>query len=191
MEKLKQNRTASFIAVALVYIIAAVAGVLVYRALDLAWWLSLLIADAVATVATFLFSLLFQNASVYDPYWSVQPPVILAAVALRRTTEPSSALRIGFFTDRLSQKENHPKGWGIGREALATLEGVSPCHPLASGGCSAADDRTLIRFADRVLHRPTESKRKPPKRVVFFLAQREGFEPSCDCSQTDFESAPL
>ena len=23
------------------------------------------------------------------------------------------------------------------------------------------------------------------------LAQREGFEPSCDCSQTDFESAPL
>ena len=111
MEKLKQNRTASFIAVALVYIIAAVAGVLVYRALDLAWWLSLLIADAVATVATFLFSLLFQNASVYDPYWSVQPPVILAAVALRRTIESSSALRIGFFTDRLSQKENHPKGW--------------------------------------------------------------------------------
>ncbi len=24
-----------------------------------------------------------------------------------------------------------------------------------------------------------------------FLAQREGFEPSWDCSQTDFESAPL
>ncbi len=119
MEKLKQNRTASFIAVALVYIIAAVAGVLVYRALDLAWWLSLLIADAVATVATFLFSLLFQNASVYDPYWSVQPPVILAAVALRRTIESSSALRIGFFTDRLSQKENHPKGWAsVGRLSL-------------------------------------------------------------------------
>ena len=120
MEKLKQNRTASFIAVALVYIIAAVAGVLVYRALDLAWWLSLLIADAVATVATFLFSLLFQNASVYDPYWSVQPPVILAAFALRRTTEPSSALRIGFFTDRLGQTKIPPErvGASVGRLSL-------------------------------------------------------------------------
>jgi len=74
MKALKQNRGASFIAVALVYILATVVGVIVYRALDLEWWLSLLIADALATVATFIFSLIFKNASVYDPYWSVQPP---------------------------------------------------------------------------------------------------------------------
>ncbi len=32
-------------------------------------------------------------------------------------------------------------------------------------------------------------KIKPLKTLRFqgFLAQREGFEPSCDCSQTDFE----
>lgn len=35
MKELKQNRAASFIAVALVYIISAVIGVLVYRALSL------------------------------------------------------------------------------------------------------------------------------------------------------------
>ena len=29
---------------------------------------------------------------------------------------------------------------------------------------------------------------KPP---VIFMAEREGFEPSCACAQTDFESAPL
>lgn len=84
MKKLKQNRGASFIAVALVYILATVVGVIVYRALDLEWWLSLLIADALATVATFIFSLIFKNASVYDPYWSVQPPVILVAFAVGR-----------------------------------------------------------------------------------------------------------
>lgn len=84
MKKLKQNRGVSFIAVVLVYILATVVGVIVYRALDLEWWLSLLIADALATVATFIFSLIFKNASVYDPYWSVQPPVILVAFAVGR-----------------------------------------------------------------------------------------------------------
>jgi len=28
----------------------------------------------------------------------------------------------------------------------------------------------------------------PPMVEVLFLAQREGFEPSCGCPQTDFES---
>ncbi len=82
MEKLKQNRVASFIIVALVYIIATISGVLVYRVLDFGWAISLLIADVVATVVTFVFSVIFGNASVYDPYWSVQPPVILAFFAI-------------------------------------------------------------------------------------------------------------
>ena len=79
MKKLKENRVASFAVVTAVYIIATVVGILVYNALELDWWLSLLIADVAATVVTFIFSLIFGNASVYDPYWSVQPPVILIA----------------------------------------------------------------------------------------------------------------
>ena len=67
MNKLKQNRAASFVVVTLVYIIATVVGVLAYRTLTFDWWLSLLIADVAATVATFIFSLIFKNASVYDP----------------------------------------------------------------------------------------------------------------------------
>ena len=82
MKRIKDSRAASFIAVAMVYMIASVAGILIYRALELPWWLSLLIADAAATVLTFAFSIIFKNASVYDPYWSVQPPVILAAYAI-------------------------------------------------------------------------------------------------------------
>ncbi len=82
MKTLKQHRVASFVAVTLVYIIATVAGIIVYRTLDLTWWLSLLIADVAATVVTFIFSVIFGNASVYDPYWSVQPPVILIAFAI-------------------------------------------------------------------------------------------------------------
>ena len=82
MKRLKQHRVASFVAVTGVYVIAVAVGIMTYRALCLDWWLSLLLADIAATVATFAFSLIFKNASVYDPYWSVQPPVILVAFAV-------------------------------------------------------------------------------------------------------------
>ncbi len=94
MEKLKQNRVASFVAVTLIYIIATVAGIAVYGILDLTWWLSLLIADAAATVVTFIFSVIFGNASVYDPYWSVQPPVILIAFAIGKKLTILGALLV-------------------------------------------------------------------------------------------------
>lgn len=82
MKKIKESRAASFVIIALVYIIATVVGVIVYRTMELEWWLSLLVADTVATVATLVFSVVFKNASVYDPYWSVQPPVILILFAI-------------------------------------------------------------------------------------------------------------
>lgn len=79
-----KNRTLSFVIVAAVYVLAAVAGILIYLALPYSWWLNLLIADVVATVVTFVFSLIFRNASVYDPYWSVQPLVIVISFAIGR-----------------------------------------------------------------------------------------------------------
>ena len=88
MRKLKESRALSFAVIAVIYIIATIASVATYKALSFDWWLSLLVADAVATVVTFIFSLIFGNASVYDPYWSVQPPVIVVAFALAKTSPP-------------------------------------------------------------------------------------------------------
>jgi steroid 5-alpha reductase family enzyme len=34
------------------------------------------VADLVATVVVFVFSMVFDNSSMYDPYWSVTPPLI-------------------------------------------------------------------------------------------------------------------
>ncbi len=81
--KFKQSRIWSFFIVVLVYLFATVVGIITYLSLPYAFWLNLLIADIVATIITFLFSLIFSNASVYDPYWSVQPIVILIAFALK------------------------------------------------------------------------------------------------------------
>ncbi|MBE6634754.1 MAG: DUF1295 domain-containing protein [Ruminococcaceae bacterium] len=82
MKKLKENRGASFIIITIIYILAAFAGILIYNALNFEWWLSILIADVLATVLVFIFSVALGNASVYDPYWSVQPAVILSALSL-------------------------------------------------------------------------------------------------------------
>ena len=67
-----------------IYLLTAAAGTAVYLLLPEAWpwWLNLLLADTAATVVTFFFSCIFRNASVYDPYWSVQPLYILTAFAL-------------------------------------------------------------------------------------------------------------
>lgn len=82
MNIIKENRLISFITILIIYIIAGVIGVITYNQLKYNWWINLLIADVVSTIVTFIFSLIFKNASVYDPYWSVQPIVIIYLIAL-------------------------------------------------------------------------------------------------------------
>lgn len=77
-----KNRALSFLLVTLVYAIATALGIITYNAFKLDWWLSLLIADILSTVVVFIFSGIFKNASTYDPYWSVQPLVIVTAFAI-------------------------------------------------------------------------------------------------------------
>ena len=79
---MKISRSGSFLIVAAVYVLAAVCGYWVFGALEGPVWSRVLLADIAATVLVFVFSCLFNNASVYDPYWSVQPIVILAPMAL-------------------------------------------------------------------------------------------------------------
>ena len=81
---MKKNRCISFIIVGIIYVLASILGIYLYNILDFSFYLNLLIADVVCTGFVFLFSLLLKNASVYDPYWSVQPMVIVLAFAFKR-----------------------------------------------------------------------------------------------------------
>lgn len=94
MMKFKEKRGLSFAAILLVYILAGIVGVLTYRAVDRPIWAKLLAADTAATVVTFLFSVIFRNASVYDPYWSVQPIFIVTAFSLQGSLSGLSILLI-------------------------------------------------------------------------------------------------
>lgn len=82
MEKIKNSRPKSFLTVALVYLVAICGGIIVYDMLPYNFVINLLIADIVATLITFLYSVVFENASVYDPYWSVAPIVIVCYEAI-------------------------------------------------------------------------------------------------------------
>ena len=78
------KRSLSIAIIAAVYAVAAWAGFLVFgwAAAAMAELWALLLADAVATVITWFFGLVFRNVSVYDPYWSVAPPVMFTAWAV-------------------------------------------------------------------------------------------------------------
>ncbi len=85
------KRIIGYLVLFAVYVLAAAIGIISYYFLQrvMNFVLALLIADIAATVFVFIFSLIFKNASVYDPYWSVQPIVILVAYAI--ITSPSAA----------------------------------------------------------------------------------------------------
>lgn len=76
----------------LIYIAAAFLGLWIYLNLHFAFWLNLLLADVAATVFVFIFSVIFNNASVYDPYWSVQPIVIIALFSIYHNVNSAALL---------------------------------------------------------------------------------------------------
>lgn len=63
-----------------IYVLAGVGGWLIFNWLTtypqtFSPVIALLFADILATVVVWAFGLLYKNVSVYDPYWSVFPPV--------------------------------------------------------------------------------------------------------------------
>ena len=73
----KLNKAQSFSIVILAYIIAfAVSAIILLNSGIENPIVNMAVADFVATVIIFVFSLLLRNSSMYDPYWSVYPMFI-------------------------------------------------------------------------------------------------------------------
>ena len=94
MDSIKNSKSKSILVITVIYVLAAALGVAVYMALPFLFWIRLLIADVAATIFVFMFSVILKNASVYDPYWSVQPIVIIAGYALTSNITPATLLLI-------------------------------------------------------------------------------------------------
>lgn len=88
------EQTDKFLVVTAVYILAAALGILVFVLLKPFFNNDILltfIADVCATLVVWLFGIIFKNSSIYDPYWSVQPIVIISAWLVLR----GQPLRLG------------------------------------------------------------------------------------------------
>lgn len=77
------SKASSLAIIAAMYTVAVAVGVLTFGkasgAMSEPW--ALLLADVVATIFVWGAGLVFENVSVYDPYWSVAPPVMFTAWA--------------------------------------------------------------------------------------------------------------
>lgn len=76
------------------YFFALLFGISVFLSVDAGLFFRILAADVAATVLIWSISLICQNASVYDPYWSVQPLAILGLLMIGREVSPAA---IAFF----------------------------------------------------------------------------------------------
>jgi steroid 5-alpha reductase family enzyme len=80
---MKKSRAVGFAIIAVIYVVACAIGVALFLMLqDLHVFWRILIADVGATVFVFFAGVVLKNASVYDPYWSVAPPVIITGVTV-------------------------------------------------------------------------------------------------------------
>jgi steroid 5-alpha reductase family enzyme len=78
-----KQRSMSFLWITIMYVVAILSGILTFLMLpDMVDIYRFLIADVVATLVIYLFSMLIKNASLYDPYWSVIPPLMFVFAAI-------------------------------------------------------------------------------------------------------------
>ena len=119
---MKQNYSKWFSVVLIVaiYVFAGTVGILLFKQLinmsiQPLW--ALLWADVLATIIVWLFGLLYENVSVYDPYWSVFPPVafLLWAVYLNIWSIPVLLLLVSSWY----------WGWRLTRNWVLTFKGIA------------------------------------------------------------------
>ena len=76
--KRKSNKRTGLLIILLAYVTAGIMVWLVYDAISIFHPLLVVFTlDILATLVIFLFSLMFNNSSLYDPYWSIVPPVVM------------------------------------------------------------------------------------------------------------------
>lgn len=76
---MKKNKLLGIIIILCAYIISFGVGALLHFKINLPveqFLLKLLIMDVAMTIVVFIFSWIFDNASIYDPYWSIIPIVL-------------------------------------------------------------------------------------------------------------------
>jgi steroid 5-alpha reductase family enzyme len=115
-----KNKPLSLLLIVIVYVLSFGAGAAALYLLKgrIPPLVNLFIADTTATVIVYIFNLLFRNASFYDPYWSVQPPLLLAGFYLAYGV-PFQALHLWTIIPLILWAIRLTVNWAAGFDNLA------------------------------------------------------------------------
>lgn len=82
---MKQKRVFGFAAIAVIYVLAIFIALFSFQILEkyLSLYLAIFLADVIATLFVYFAGVFVKNTSVYDPYWSVQPLIIVSFLLTR------------------------------------------------------------------------------------------------------------
>lgn len=94
------RKTKGLLILLVTYIIAVLSGLFSFQFFQsiMSVYLAIFAADALATVITWFSGVIFKSASIYDPYWSVQTPVIMVSLmAMAGTFTPGALIFLAFI----------------------------------------------------------------------------------------------
>ena len=105
----------SLLIILIIYLLTVFLGIIVYKVLPFGNSLfNLFVANVTATIFIWLVGLWLKNASLYDPYWSVIPPVIVVLYVIDKNytwTTVSLLAMIGLSIWSFRLTLNWAKGW--------------------------------------------------------------------------------
>ncbi|MBQ9474740.1 MAG: DUF1295 domain-containing protein [Bacteroidales bacterium] len=80
----KDSKAYGIAIITVIYAIATLIGIFTFKkaSATMPEVISLLLADVAATIFVWLTGLIYKNVSVYDPYWSVAPPLMFTTWAI-------------------------------------------------------------------------------------------------------------
>lgn len=82
---MKQKRAFGFAIIAVIYVLAIFLALFSFQILEkyFSLYLAIFLADVIATLFVYFAGVFVKNTSVYDPYWSVQPLIIVSFLLTR------------------------------------------------------------------------------------------------------------
>lgn len=121
---MKKNKAIGLIIIGLIYLFTIGVGVGTYfllpNVIKNQALLTMLIIDIICTIVIYLFSTIFKNSSIYDPYWSVAPIVIYPGYLLATDSVNVYTiifvLVVAFWSFRLTIN------WALGFKNLGTQD---------------------------------------------------------------------
>ena len=131
MTKAVHSKAYSLFICLLVYIVSIAAAwyTTTFFTTDKSLLIVALVADIVATVVVFIFSIIFKNGSLYDPYWSVAPPVIIGYWIFNAQTG-FSTVSVLLFLVTLLWSIRLTLNWMRGWQGGGALSQSGPTGPL-------------------------------------------------------------